>query len=146
MWFLAEYRSGHLPHYPVYRDLARLAPNVVEYPNTAGGFGDAKNELRLSKRERRCRNFSRNHEFRALQRGNSKRFTNRLALGWIETNSPNVEETSAAGNEVNCLPVWRPARFIVPVFAIGKRDPSSARRRHDIQHRLDAFVCICHGL
>ena len=69
----------------------------------------------------------RNHQAGALKCRDPERFSNRLSLGRIEVDSPNIEKAPTARNEVNRLAIGRPARLIVPILAFGNRDPRPAR-------------------
>ena len=103
-----------------------LLAHVIEHPDAARKVLHRQHELVLAERKPDRLYQLRDHQAGALKGRNPERFSNRLSLGRIEVDSPNVEKAPTARNEVNRLAIGRPARFIVPILAFGNRE-SKAR-------------------
>src|SRR5262245_30652477 len=56
-------------------------------------------------------------------------------MSQVEPDAPNVEKTCAIGEEVDRFTIWRPARLVVPILALGDARPFTARNWHDINAR-----------
>ena len=75
---------------------------------------------------------------RAIEVRKLKRLANRFCLCRIKMDCPHIEETAGPGEEIDRLPIRRPAGFIVPVPAVGDAYPLTTRRRDDKDCRFEA--------
>lgn len=53
--------------------------------------------------------------------------------GWIEADSPDIEEAAATRYEVDALSIGRPAGLVIPMLVIRDCDPCTTRSGNEIK-------------
>src|SRR4051812_1355131 len=128
---------GYVPSVPVF-----LTFDIVQHPYAARRLFHEQRQPMLSNRKLGALYPLRNHPAGFIKCGDRKWRPNRCSLGWIEMNSPNIEEAAATGEKVNRLSVRRPAWLIVPMLPLAKPNPWSTCRGCHVQYRIYARGCI----
>src|SRR4029077_16610916 len=109
------------------------AVHVIQHPDAAGLFGHGHHEFVLGERKPHRRYPAWNHQSGAFKFRHLKRLPNRLSRVRIEVDSPDIEETAAPREKVNCPAIWRPARLIVPVLAVSNSCPPATRHGYCVE-------------
>ena len=106
---------------------------IVHHPDATGLFRHGQHEFVLGERKSDRRYPPWNHQSGAFKVRHLKRLPNSLSRGRIKVDPPDIEETAAPRNKINCPTVRRPARLIVPVRAVGNACPRATRRWHYVE-------------
>src|SRR5215469_11497110 len=107
--------------------------HIIQQPDAAGLFRHGQYEFVLGERKPDRRYPLWNHKSGVFKFRYPKRLPDRLTGSRIEVDSPNVKETAAPRYKIDCPAVRRPARFVVPLLAVGNACPRATRRGHYVE-------------
>src|SRR5262245_36163542 len=119
LWYIESAVTGF--------SISALPVYVIQHPDTPGSLRQSQRQAVLGERKRGQLDLGRNHQAGSIKSSHLEGLTHRASLGGVEPYSPHVEETRAAGNEIDRLSIRSPAGFVVPVPTISDASPRATR-------------------